>query len=195
MCSTSLLVATYIVFGIETCSICFFVASLQYLARKRRWWVVALPWVNLGLLTVLLSLHALSTCSRNFLTWGSILFAMYLCATCVDTCLYVVLPPSRSENKTEAADNRDQPHRTGTDVDYRTGTVLTVGRLAATVSESGTQRQYYADNADWGATLQPGDEVTFHEVASKMSGTHVVGSRSYVRHYCVPAGEIHEVTL
>jgi len=195
MCSSSLLIATYVVFSIETCTICLFTASLQYLVRKRRWWSVALPWVNLGLLFVLLSLHALSTCSRNFLTWGAVLFAIYLCATCVDTCLYMEKPPPRSETNPEGVHSRDTVGRTGTDVGYRTGTVLTVGRLAATVSESGTQRQYYADNADWGATLRPGEVVAFLEVASKMSGTHVVGSRSYVRHYCVPAGEIQEVTL
>lgn len=68
----------------------------------------------------------------------------------------------------------------------RTGTVLTVGRLAGTVSESVTKRQYYAPLSVWG-DMQVGDVVTFFSDSSRTSGRHRVGSELYERMYCVPA--------
>lgn len=74
----------------------------------------------------------------------------------------------------------------------RTGTVITVGRLAATVAEQHTQRQYYALLEVWGP-LHVGDGLSFRADPTHTVGTHYVGSKKYKRYHCLPLSKSREL--
>ena len=68
----------------------------------------------------------------------------------------------------------------------RLGTVITTGKLAATISEHETQRQFIAKFTIWG-DLEPGNLVSFCiDPSFSTSGKHIVGGRHYLRYFCVP---------
>jgi hypothetical protein len=71
--------------------------------------------------------------------------------------------------------------------DIREGVVIAVGRVAATIAEKVTKRQFYAPLDEWGI-IRVGDVVRFEMDILFISGSHRVGSKTYERHYCSPVG-------
>ena len=69
--------------------------------------------------------------------------------------------------------------------EVRVGTVIAVGRLAATVAETATQRQFYAALSKWGP-LRIGVAIEFRKDPENVAGEHYVGKKKYVRHHCLP---------
>jgi len=73
------------------------------------------------------------------------------------------------------------------------GTVITIGRRAATVALKDTHRQFYASFDVWGDDrLRVGDVVTFRVDTNRVAGRHVVGKYAYDRHHCVPIDAARE---
>lgn len=94
-------------------------------------------------------------------------------------------------SSTRTGTNQSPPPPASTTVTgeaVRVGTVAAVGRLAATVAERGSRRQFYAPLEQWeGHTFMVGDTVTFRADATRTAGSHRVGADTYDRFYCAPA--------
>ena len=73
-----------------------------------------------------------------------------------------------------------------------TGTVIAVGRCAATIAVDDTHRQFYASFEEWGDQLRVGDVVPFRIDTGRVAGRHVVGKCTYDRHHCVPIDTARE---
>ncbi len=171
--------ASYLVFGSTTMGICLYTARLRSL-KNHGPVPMLVVWTLLIAVTTVTMLQASTTCSRSLLTWGSALMGVYCFLAMVESCLYVS-HRTASDAPSPAEPTESLPEQ------VRTGTVLTVGRLAATVTEADTRRQFYAPLNVFGVTLQPGDAVSFRADPTRTSGRHCVGSESYERQYCVPA--------
>ena len=70
-------------------------------------------------------------------------------------------------------------------MDSKVGTVRTVGRLAATLVEHDTGRQFYAPMSEWGSVLRAGDPVHFFVDPNRWSGVHRVDRNTYRRFFAV----------
>ena len=166
---------SYVLFGVGTVGVCFYTARLRNLHAQRVWPCVV-ACLTLATFVTLTALHTMSNCSRMFLTWGGGLVAVYGVIATVELCLCV----SR-----ETPD--EEPEVAPAPVTARTGTVVAVGALAATVVETNTRRQYYASREDWPEPLCLRDTVVFLVDTERYSGEHRVGQNTYKRHYCTPA--------
>ena len=160
---------TYVLFGIATLGTCLYTGRLRNMHTPARWGCVGTA-ACLAAVVTLSTLHAYSNTDRLFLTWGGVLVAVYGFMFAVEVCICITHAPPETLPKT--------------------GSVLTVGTLAATVVESGTRRQYYAPHDDWIDTLRPGDVITFVPDPERASGKHRVGETTYVRQYCLPCSRM-----
>lgn len=141
---------------------------------------IAMPLSNVAALFTTIGIYIDSNCSGNYLNWGAISFALSFMLLTVEICAYF----------THVEQETVQSACITTDQKIRIGRVLTMGELAATISEHETQRQFYACFSTWGHDLCLGDLVSFRISTSLCtSGRHTVGSRTYRRYYCEPVGQ------
>lgn len=141
---------------------------------------IAMPLSNAVAVLAAIGVYIDSDCTGNFLNWGAISFALSFLLLAVEICAYF----------THVEHDTVHSASITTDNKIRRGTVLTIGNLAATISEQETQRQFYACFFTWGHNLCPGDSVSFRiDPALCTSGKHIVGSRTYRRYYCEPVGQ------
>lgn len=82
-----------------------------------------------------------------------------------------------SESETKKTHENDPP------AVFLEGTVLTLGRKAATIEEKRTRRQYYAPFSSWGSVVRPGDRVAFTVHEDLFSGVHVVDGVQHRRRH------------
>ena len=142
-----------------------------------------------------LGVYTASACKNHFLVWGGITFSLALALMLVETCVYCThddeTPVARAHRCCESASSPS------IDQAVRQGIVLTIGSRAATISEKDTQRQFYASFSSWTSELRPGESVSFRvEPSFAISGRHRVGSKTYDRYHCEPAGtKLHSIAV
>ena len=141
---------------------------------------IAMPLSNVVAVLTTIVVYIDSDCPGNFLNWGAISFALSFLLLVAEICAYC----------THVEQDAVQSASITTDQKIRLGRVLTMGELAATISEHETQRQFYARFSTWGRDLCLGDLVSFRiDPSLRTSGRHIVGSRTYRRYYCEPVGQ------
>ena len=159
--------------------------SFHFVVRGKQY--VVLPLANVSTLSVALFFYSESDCSADFVVWGAVSFAMSLMLFIVEMCVCITHAFTASPlNVTEAQQACGEVESCAS-TKTRHGIVLTVGKLAATISEKETHRQFYAHSSEWGHDLRIGDSVSFRmDPKGRMSGKHIVGTRSYHRYHANP---------
>ena len=141
---------------------------------------IAMPLSNAVAVLTAMSVYIDSDCSVNYLNWAALSFALSFLLLVIEICAYF----------THVEQDVVQSASITTDNKLRIGRVLTMGTLAATISEHETQRQFYARFSTWGHDLRLGDLVSFRiDPSLCTSGTHIVGFRTCRRFYCEPVAQ------
>ena len=177
-CAPFLEITVVCTFSLSTLFICAYASRIHSYFRAHGKRYVALPLCNVATTATTMGIYIGSKCPTRFLNWGAIVFALSMMLLIVE--VFVYFTHTEEEEVLGASI---------TDIKTRLGTVLTVGKLAATISEHETQRQFYASFSKWD-TLEPGNLVSFRiDPSFSTSGKHIVGTRTYYRYHCIPAVE------
>ena len=182
------ILGTFSMSNLFLCTYCHRIHSNFYAHGKK---YVVMSVSNFVAVLAATGTYADSDCSGNYLNWGAVTFALSFLLLVVEMCAYCT--HVEQETIQSAASIT-------TDNKIRIGRVLTMGELAATISEHETQRQFCARFSTWGhRDLRLGDLVSFRiDPSMCTSGKHIVGSRTYRRYYCEPVAErksSHPATL
>ena len=149
-CAPLLEITVACTFGMSTLFLCMYAHRMYSNFRPHGKRYVALSTCNMVTTTTVLGIYISSNCHALFLNWGGVVFALSFMLLIVEVFVYCTYS-EREEVIVEFPT---------TTTEKRLGTVITTGKLAATISEHETQRQFIAKFTIWG-DLEPGNLVSF----------------------------------
>ena len=89
MCSQTLSVACYVIYGIATVNLYAYMYRFQSMYTPQKKYAIFTV-VHLLAVGILLGFDVMSDCNIMFAKWGAIVFAFWLVLSTVETCMYSV---------------------------------------------------------------------------------------------------------